>query len=87
MTSCQRWSWEPRPAQGDEHHRELLHGDPSYGREYLGLVHGKRDERRAAADCYRRMLELVRRHPEDYEPAFEQQFEDLIAKLDPKATA
>jgi hypothetical protein len=41
----------------------------------------------AAADCHRRALELVRHHPEDYEPAFEQQFEDLIATLDQKATA
>jgi hypothetical protein len=30
---------------------------------------------------------LVRRHPEDYEPTFERQFVDLIARLDPKATA
>ncbi len=57
------------------------------GWKYLGLVHEKRDERRAAADCYRRALELVRRHPEDYEPAFEQQFEELIARLNPKAKA
>jgi hypothetical protein len=50
-------------------------------------VHEKRDERHAAAGCYRRALELVCRHPEDYEPAFEQQFEDLIARLGPKAIA
>jgi tetratricopeptide (TPR) repeat protein len=69
--------------------RELMTRFPDMpdGWEYLGLVHEKRDERHAAADCYRRALELVRRHPEDYEPAFEQQFEDLIARLDPKATA
>jgi len=69
--------------------RELMARFPDIpdGWEYLGLVHEKRDERHTAADCYRRALELVRRHPEDYEPAFEQQFEDLIARLDPKATA
>jgi tetratricopeptide (TPR) repeat protein len=69
--------------------RELMARFPDMpdGWEYLGLVHEKRDERRAAVDCYRRALELVRRHPEDYEPAFEQQFEELIARLDPKATA
>jgi tetratricopeptide (TPR) repeat protein len=69
--------------------RDLLVRFPDMpdGWEYLGLVHEKRDERHAAADCYRRVLELVRRHPEDYEPAFEQQFEELIARLDPKATA
>lgn len=69
--------------------RELMVRFPDMpdGWEYLGLVHEKRDERRAAADCYRRALELVRRHPEDYEPAFEQQFEELIARLDPKPTA
>jgi uncharacterized protein YchJ len=68
--------------------RDLLARFPDMpdGWEYLGLVHEKRDERRAAADCYRRVLELVRRHPEDYEPAFEQQFVDLIAKLAPPAS-
>ena len=32
--------------------------------------------------CIRRHPAPVRRTPEDYEPAFEQQFVDLIAKLD-----
>ena len=55
------------------------------GFEYMGLVHEKRGERKAAADCYRAALERVRRSPEEYEPAFEQQFVDLIARLDPPA--
>jgi len=33
------------------------------------------------------VLEIVRHTPEDYEPAFEQQFVDLIAKLDPTGAA
>ena len=57
------------------------------GWEYLGLVHEKRGENREAAECYRRVLEIVRRTPEDYEPAFEQQFVNLIAKLDPPEAA
>ena len=57
------------------------------GWEYLGLVHEKRGENREAAECYRRVLEIVRRTPEDYEPAFEHQFVNLIAKLDPPGAA
>lgn len=80
---------EGRLDEAESAARELMARFPDMpdGWEYLGLVHEKRDERRAAADCYRRALELVRRHPEDYEPAFEQQFEELIARLDPKVTA
>jgi len=68
--------------------RDLLLSFPDMpdGWEYLGLVHEKRGENREAAECYRRVLEIVRRTPEDYEPAFEQQFVDLIAKLDPPGT-
>lgn len=57
------------------------------GWEYLGLVHERRGQRQLAADCYRQALDRVRRYPEDYEPAFEQQFVDLIAKLDPPAAS
>jgi len=69
--------------------RDLLLSFPDMpdGWEYLGLVHEKRGENREAAECYRRVLEIVRRTPEDYEPAFEQQFVDLIAKLDPTGAA
>lgn len=78
---------EGRLDQAEAAARDLLARFPDMpdGWEYLGLVHEKRGERQSAADCYRRALELVRRHPEDYEPAFEQQFVDLIAKLDPPA--
>jgi len=69
--------------------RDLLVRFPDMpdGWEYLGLVHEKRGENREAAECYRRVLEIVRRTPEDYEPAFEQQFVNLIAKLDPLRAA
>jgi len=69
--------------------RDLLLSFPDMpdGWEYLGLVHEKRGENREAAECYRRVLEIVRRTPEDYEPAFEQQFVNLIAKLDPPGAA
>jgi tetratricopeptide (TPR) repeat protein len=69
--------------------RDLLVRFPDMpdGWEYLGLVHEKRGENREAAECYRRVLEIVRRAPEDYEPAFEQQFVNLIAKLNPPGAA
>ena len=75
---------EGRLDQAEAAARDLMVRFPDMpdGWEYLGLVHEKRGERQLAADCYRRALERVRRTPEDYEPAFEQQFVDLIAKLD-----
>ena len=75
---------EGRLDQAEAAARDLMVRFPDMpdGWEYLGLVHEQRGERQLAVDCYRRALERVRRTPEDYEPAFEQQFVDLIAKLD-----
>jgi tetratricopeptide (TPR) repeat protein len=56
------------------------------GWEFLGRVHEKRGENQKAVECYRRMLEIIRRTPDDFDPEFVQQFVDLIAKLDPHQT-
>jgi len=52
------------------------------GWEFLGHVHEKRGENREAVTCYRRMLEIVNRTPDDFDPEFRQRFENLIAELD-----
>jgi tetratricopeptide (TPR) repeat protein len=53
------------------------------GWEFLGHVHEKRGENREAVACYRRVLEIVNRTPDDFDPEYTQRFVDQIAKLDP----
>ncbi len=56
------------------------------GWEFLGHVHEKRGENREAVACYRRVLEIVDRTPDDFDPEYTQRFVDQIAKLDPPQT-
>jgi tetratricopeptide (TPR) repeat protein len=57
------------------------------GWEFLGHVHEKRGENREAVASYRRVLEIINRTPDDFDPEYTQRFEDQIAKLDqPQAT-
>jgi len=67
--------------------RDLLVRFPEVhdGWDRLGMVHEARGENRQAADCYRNVIELIRQHPDDYDPGFEDVFAKLIAKLDPPA--
>ena len=53
------------------------------GWEFLGHVHEKRGENREAVACYRRVLEIIDRTPDDFDPEYTQRFADQIAKLDP----
>ena len=53
------------------------------GWEFLGHVHDKRGENRDAVACYRRVLEIVNRTPDDFEPKYTQKFVDRIANLNP----
>jgi len=55
------------------------------GWDCLGIVHEARGENRRAADSYRKMLEIMRQHPDDYNPGYETEFTKLIDKLDPPA--
>jgi hypothetical protein len=47
------------------------------------MVYEARGDRKQAADCYRKVLEFVHAHPEDYEPGFERTFQQLIEELEP----
>ena len=58
------------------------------GWDRLGMVHEARGNSREAADCYRRVLDFLREHP-DYtdDDGMERLYTGLIAKLDPPSTA
>jgi len=55
------------------------------GWDRLGMVHEARGEKKHAADCYRKALQIIRAQPESYDPAFGDVFVELINKLDPPA--
>jgi tetratricopeptide (TPR) repeat protein len=69
--------------------RELLERYPEVhdGYDRLGMVYEARGERKQAADCYRKVIEFVLAHPQQYEPEFNTLFERLVAELDPPPTA
>ena len=68
--------------------RDLLVRFPDVhdGWDRLGMVHEARGEPKQAAGCYRRVIEVIRAHPDDYDPEFEATFAGLVAKLDPPET-
>jgi tetratricopeptide (TPR) repeat protein len=65
--------------------RDLLVRFPEVhdGYDRLGMVHEARGENRQAADCYRKVIEFIREHPDDYDPGFEDMFTKLVDRLDP----
>jgi tetratricopeptide (TPR) repeat protein len=68
--------------------RDLIERYPEThdGWDRLGMMHEAKGEKKAAADCYRKALEIIRAHAELYDPDFVEVFVDLIAKLDPPTT-
>jgi hypothetical protein len=48
----------------------------------LGM-HEARGENRQAADCYRKVIEFIREHPDDYDPGFDDMLTKLVNRLDP----
>lgn len=69
--------------------RELIECYPQVhdGYDRLGMVYEARGDKKAAADCYRKVIEFVRTHADYYEPGFESSFQDLVKKLDPSTAA
>ena len=65
--------------------RDLLERFPDVhdGWDRLGMVYEARGDNRQAADCYRKIIEFIRTHPDDYEPGFEAIFHKLVNRLDP----
>jgi tetratricopeptide (TPR) repeat protein len=57
------------------------------GYDRLGMVCEARGDHRQAADYYRKAINLIRNHPEAYDPAFEAVFQKLIDRLETQADA
>ena len=55
------------------------------GYDRLGMVCEARGDHRQAADYYRKAINVIRDHPDAYDPAFEAVFQKLIDRLEPKA--
>ena len=55
------------------------------GYDRLGMVCEARGDHRQAADCYRKAIDVIRSHPDAYDPAFEAVYQKLIDRLEPKA--
>jgi tetratricopeptide (TPR) repeat protein len=65
--------------------RDLLVRFPDVhdGWDRLGMVHEARGDSRQAADCYRKVIDFIRQHPDDYDAAMPEQFAKLVDRLDP----
>jgi tetratricopeptide (TPR) repeat protein len=69
--------------------RDLLARFPDVhdGYDRLGMVCEARGDHRQAADYYREAINVIRNHPDNYDPEFEAVFQKLIDRLEPKADA
>jgi tetratricopeptide (TPR) repeat protein len=67
--------------------RDLLQRFPEVhdGYDRLGMVYEARGDKKQAAYYYRKVIEFIREHAEDYDPEFEAVFQKLVAELDPPA--
>lgn len=57
------------------------------GWDRLGMVQEARGNSREAADSYRKVLDFIRRHPDDFDPETADDYAKLIDKLDPPAAS
>jgi tetratricopeptide (TPR) repeat protein len=55
------------------------------GYDRLGMVCEARGDRQQAADYYRKAINVIRDHPDVYDPGFETVFQKLVDRLEPKA--
>jgi hypothetical protein len=54
------------------------------GYDRPGQVYEARGQNKDAAECYRKVIEFIHAHPDDYnDPDFEAVFHRLVTKLDP----
>ena len=47
------------------------------------MVYEARGDHRQAADCYRKVIDVIRANLDDYDPGFEAVFHKLVDRLDP----
>ena len=73
--------------EAEEAARDLIDRFPGVhdGWDRLGMVYEARGDHRQAADCYRKVIDFIRAHPEQYDPDFEDIFHKLVNRLDPPA--
>jgi tetratricopeptide (TPR) repeat protein len=57
------------------------------GYDRLGMVCEARGDHRRAADYYRRAITVIRDHPDNYDPGFEDVFQKLVDRLEAQANA
>jgi tetratricopeptide (TPR) repeat protein len=76
---------ESRLDEAEQVARHLLERFPDMhdGWDRLGMVYQARGDNQEVADCYRKVIEVIRAHPENYDPGFEAIFHRLVEKLDP----
>src|SRR5208337_862401 len=55
------------------------------GYDRLGMVCEARGDHRQAADYYRKAINLIRSHPDAYDPEFEAVFQKLVDRLESQA--
>jgi tetratricopeptide (TPR) repeat protein len=69
--------------------RDLLVRFPEVhdGYDRLGMVYEARGDRKQAAIHYRKVVEFAQQHPDDYDPQFAENFQNLADRLDPPATS
>ena len=67
--------------------RDLQDRDPEIhdGWDRLGAVHEARGNSREAADCYRKLIDFIRQHADDFDAEIADDYAARIAKLDPPA--
>jgi tetratricopeptide (TPR) repeat protein len=57
------------------------------GYDRLGMVYEARGDRRQAADYYRKAINVIRNHPDNYDPEFEAAFQRLVDRFETQADA
>ena len=67
--------------------RDLLVRYPQVpdGWDRLGMVHEARGKNLEAADCYRKIIDFIRQHADDFDAVTVDDYAARIAKLDPPA--
>ena len=67
--------------------RDLLERFPEVhdGYDRLGMVYEARGDKKQAAYYYRKVIEFIREHADNYDPEFEAVFQELVTELDPPA--